>query len=94
MDRPNLTFKEGKYSVLDNLCSADFVTYHALDTKPKVELETDNKPTVLLESDIDTPCSYPHSISLMTPKEKTTCRSVKLVVRYLAPLSQTNKLLE
>ena len=90
MDRPNLTFKEGKYSVLDNFCFADFVAYYLLNTKPKVELENDNQPEVLLEDGIDTPCSYPHSIPLMSSKEKMRCRSVKLVVRYHTPNPATN----
>ena len=90
LDRPNLTFKEGKYSVLDNFCFADFVAYYVLNTKPKVELENDNQPEVLLEDDIDTPCSYPRSIPLMSSKEKMRCRSVKLVVRYHTPNPATN----
>ena len=28
MDSPNLTFKEGKYSVLDTFSFADFVAYY------------------------------------------------------------------
>ena len=74
---------------MDNFCFADFVAYYVLDTKPKVELENDNQPEVLLDGDIDTPCSYPHSIPLMTSKEKTRCRSVKLL-EYHAPKPATN----
>ena len=82
MDRPNLKFKEDKYSVSDNVYFSDFIAYYVLDTKPKAELENDNQP----EGDIDILCSYTH----MSLKERMRCKRVKLVVRYHTPNPATN----
>ena len=32
MDRPNVVFKDGKYSMLDRLCYGEFLAYYVLDT--------------------------------------------------------------
>lgn len=39
MDRPNTTFKGGRYSMIDNLCFAEFLSYYVPDTRKKPDVE-------------------------------------------------------
>ena len=83
MDRPNKTFKLGKYSSLDDFCYAEFLAYYILGSKFQTE-ENDNQPEVLYD-DIEGFRSYSKSIPLMSSKEKMKCRTVKKVLRYYTP---------
>ena len=84
VDRPNKSFQKGHYSVLDNICYAEFLAYYVLDTKKHVETENDCQPEGLLDDDENhNPlCSYSKLVPLMTSKEKLRRRNVKHVVRY------------
>ena len=46
LDRPNTSFKNGKYSVMNNMCYPEFLAYYYLDPSKK-DQENDNQPVVL-----------------------------------------------
>jgi len=54
LDRPNATFKGGKYKVLDNMCYAEFLAYYVLDINKNKE--NDCQPEVLLDDDTECIC--------------------------------------
>ena len=86
IDRPNLSFKRGKYSILDKFCFADFVAFYTLDTKTK-DYVNDNQPEIFFD---DVACdnselNYPKLVPLMTSTEKMRCRNVKRIIRYHTP---------
>ena len=92
MERPDKTFKGGKYSILDSFCYAQFLAYYVLETNPTKFEKNDSQPEVL---DDDTSCTentcvYPKSIPLMSSKETMRCRNVKKVLRYYTPNSVTH----
>ena len=84
LDRPNTTFKNGRYRVLNNMCYAEFLAYYVLETKSNNE-ENDFQPTILCDDDLTSDCVYPRIIPLMTSKDKMRCRKVKKVLRYFNP---------
>ena len=88
IDRPNTTFKGGRYSQLDRMCYATFCANYTLDTR-KVEDElNDWQPTVLDDStnELNHPEQIlPKSTPLMNSKEKLKCRKVPKVLRYYTP---------
>lgn len=87
MDRPNTTFKGGRYSMIDNLCFAEFLSYYVPDTRKKPDVENDYQPEILLNDDdtCDPLLCLPKSLPLMSSKEKVKRRNKKRVVRYHAP---------
>ena len=92
MDRPNKTFRDGKYQVLDDMCYAEFQAHYYLDTK-NVEDKNDNQPVILTDFLIEeSHCqnNYPSPIPLMNSKEKLRCRRVRSVIRFFTPSAQKN----
>ena len=88
MDRPNANFQNGKFSKIDKLCYADFLSHYYLKPKPKDDQVNDNQPEVLNEEVMDennNSCLLPKTIPLMSSKEKLQCRKVKSVLRYHVP---------
>ena len=88
IDRPNRNFANGKYSVLDSFCFAEFIAHYYLLPKNIKDSGNDNQPTVLQEIILETnhmACNYPSTIPLMNSKEKLKCRQVKAVLRYHVP---------
>ena len=50
MDRPNESFKNGKYKAVNNMCYAEFLAYYYLDVKfnkCNEDGDNDNQPNVL-----------------------------------------------
>ena len=47
LDRPNGTYKKGKFQILDAMCYAEFLAFYVLDAKKKDENENDCQPEVL-----------------------------------------------
>ena len=47
LDRPDATFKSGKFACLDSICFAKFLSYYYVQCKPKEEAENDYQPVVL-----------------------------------------------
>ena len=90
MERPNASFKKGKYAVLDEFCYAEFLSYYYLDTKPLPAATNDCQPEVLDDDDSDKPLQYPKIIPLMSSKERMCCRNVKKVLRYHTPNPAVN----
>ena len=84
IDRPNSSFLNGKYSILDRFCYAEFLAhYYVLPT-----ISYDSQPTILEELLLEVnhnACNYPSTIPLMNSKEKLKCRKVKAVLRYYVP---------
>ena len=91
MDRPNETFKKGKYRVVNNICYAEFLSYYYLDTKSKKDDDdgdNDNQPNVLndeLMESGESDCPFPHVLPLMNSKDKLKCRKIRAVLRYHVP---------
>ena len=84
MDRPKI----GKYSVVDQLCYAEFLSHYYLDPKPRDDTVNDCQPEVLIDELVEVNHNvnnYPTSIPLMNSKEKLKCRKVKNVLRYHVP---------
>ena len=88
LERPNATFKGGRYSVLDNFCYAQFLAYYVLDTNPKFAEENDCQPEVLNDDSSEQSSIFPKP--LMSSKEKMKCRNIKKVLRYHTPNVVTN----
>ena len=84
MDRPNRTFKNGKYAILDSLCYAQFLANYYLDSKKKTDEENDYQPEILEEliNDIST---LPNSVPLMSSKDKLKLRKTRCVLRFHVP---------
>ena len=78
IDKPNTTFKWGKYSVIDQLCIAQFLSNY-LVAKPQ-EDTNDSQPQVLLNDlvEVNNVSTFPKNIPLMSSKEKLQCRKVKV----------------
>ena len=88
IDRPNATFKNGKYSVLDKMCYAEFLSHYYLASKPYDDMTNDFQQEVLIDEVIEVNhpnIGYPVTIPLMSSEEKLKCRKVKCVLRYHVP---------
>ena len=89
IDRPNTSFKSGKFSMLDNMCFAEFSAYYYLDIKKSNrDEENDNQPEILndeLMEGNDNPSPFPPVIPLMSSKEKLKCRKIRHGLRYHTP---------
>ena len=79
MDRANTTFKNGKYSILESLCYAEFLAWYVLDTKLCLETENDNQPEVLLDDNDNENllCLYPKLVPLMNSKDRLKLKKHK-----------------
>ena len=66
MERPSATFCNGKYSILDNFCYAEFLAYHTFENKPSNtgEYQPDELHNNLTDNNHGE-CSYPKNIKLM-----------------------------
>ena len=86
IDRPNRTFKNGRYAAIDDLCYAQFLSNYYLDTKKTGE-ENDYQPEVLEELDPSEVANLtlPKSVPLMSSKERLKLRKTKSVLRYHVP---------
>ena len=69
IDRPNLEFKKGKYSAMNSLCYANFLSNYYLDSKKKDEEENDCQPEIIEEEPDDDVLHLPRSVPLMSSKE-------------------------
>ena len=72
IDRPNRTFFNGKYGVLDRFCYAEFLSHYSLLPKNTKDYVNDSQPTVLEEPLLENNhagCNYPSTIPVMNPKE-------------------------
>ena len=60
MERPSATFCNGKYSILDNFCYAEFLAYYTFENKPSKtgENQPDELDDNLIENNREE-CSYP-----------------------------------
>ena len=93
IDRPNLSFCGGKYSVLDSLWFAEFLRFYYL--APSKSKDNDYQPEILVDdliennhaSDIHYPSS---SIPIMSANEKLKCRKAPYVLKYRVPNHHTH----
>ena len=90
IDRPNATFLNAKYSVLDRFCFAEFLRYYYV-TPPKNT--NDCQPEELSDKTLEI-CHdgllYPVVIPLMSSKQKLKCRKVPAVLRFYTPNKDKN----
>ena len=88
VERPDAGFKNGKFSVLDQMCYAKFCANYEVDAK-KENYEGDWQPNILDQSVNETnhdSIDLPTNIPLMgSTKEKLRCRKVQKVLRYYTP---------
>ena len=87
VDRPDLMFAAGKYSVTNQLCYPEFLRYYSLIYKSR---HNDNQPEELTDHllEANSPCSpvnCPKILSLTSSKEKLHSRKVPYVLGYHAP---------
>ncbi|XP_066911415.1 uncharacterized protein [Clytia hemisphaerica] len=89
IDRPNITFSNGKYREIDYLCYAQFCSNYELDKKiDYAELINDNQPNVLDDSVVEenhVENTLPKKIPLMNSKECLRCRKARKVLRTYTP---------
>ena len=89
IDRPNATFKGGKFKKFDDMCYATFNANYVLDSTKKTIQGNDWQPIVLdetvNESNHDNNETLPKNTPLMNSKEKLKCRKVPKVLRYYTP---------
>ena len=86
-DRPNRTFKNGKYRMVDSMCFAEFLSNYYLSVKHKSEERNDSQPEILedLIQDVSNENGFPKTVPLMSSKETLTLRKEKCVLRYHVP---------
>ena len=87
MDRPNQSYKGGKYAVLDIFCFAEFLAhYDVIYTKEEDanEYQPNAMPDDLIEENHDDP-SYHKKIILMESKQKLQLCRVRKVMRHRVP---------
>ena len=86
-DRPCSKFETGQYSVVTELCFAEFLWFYYL----KCDLvSNDNQPIELTDPDIEnnhfsSSTNYPKVIPLMSNKDKPQCSKVPFPLRYHVP---------
>ena len=90
--RPSVSFGDGKYSILDSFCFAEFTAYYSLIYKPKEtnegeEYQPDLLPDSLMEGNHEN-LNYPKIIKLMNSNEKKC--SVGKFVEFLGIIPLTN----
>lgn len=86
MDRPNATFKNGMFKIVDNLCFAKFLACYFIDYSPKDP--NDCQPEILnnhINALASTIIDYPKCFPLMSSKEKLKRHQVRSVLRYYTP---------
>jgi len=84
-DRPNLTYKNGKYRIIDSLCYAEFLSNYTLNSKILNEEENDSQPEILNELLFLENSTLPKSVPLMTSKQSLKLRKTKCVLRCHVP---------
>ena len=88
LDRPDVTFKSGKFAYLDSICFAQFLSYYYVHCKSKEEAENDNQPVVLDDELMNLQHSATHqneTISFISSNEKLKHRNVRAALRYHGP---------
>jgi len=92
MDRPNLEFKNGKYSMIDKMCYSEFLSNYSQKVKTKPEDVNDSQPEILEEliEEIENETKYPKCLPLMSYKESLSLRREKCVLRYHVPSRDKN----
>ena len=95
METPSATLCNGKYSVLNDFCDAEFLAYYTLENKlyKTCEYQPDKLHDNLIENNREE-CCYQPKIELMISGEAIRCRKVRRVLGYhvLSKLSSPEKL--
>ena len=78
LERPNATFCNGKYSILNDFCYPEFSAYYTLENKPSKtgEYQPDELDDNLIENNPEE-CSYRQKLKLMILGEIMRCRKVR-----------------
>ena len=91
IDRPNLSFCGGKYSVLDSFCFTGYLRYYYL--VPSKSKDNDYQSEILvydlIENNHTSDIYYP-LIPIMSANEKLKCCKVSYVVKYHVPNQHTH----
>ena len=92
MDRPDHSFSQGRYRMLNSFCFAEFVSCYTIIYKPiEVDQNDDYQPHALPESPIEgnyNCCNYLKIIKLMNSTENMCCRKLHRVLSYHTPNNQ------
>ena len=83
METPSATLCNGKYSVLNDFCYAEFLAYYTLENKlnKTCEYQPDELHDNLIENNREE-CCYQPQIELMISGETIQCRKVRRVLGY------------
>ena len=86
-DRPSSKFGAGQYSVVNEMCFAEFLRFYYLK---RDLVSNDNLPVELTGTDIEnkhfpSSTNYPKLIPLTSTKDKMQCHKVPFVLRYDVP---------
>ena len=89
--RPNLYFGDGKFSILDSFCFAEFLRcYHSLHFK---STENDYEPEILQDHLVEhnhvLGNNYSTQIPMISSNEKLKCRKVPYALKYYVPNKHT-----
>ena len=85
LDRPDESFFDGRYGVLNKFCHAEFLRFYYIVQSAN---ENDRQPMELKEEllEVNSPApDYRIVISLIFSKEKMKCRKLSSVLQYFTP---------
>ena len=88
IDLPDKNFMGGRYSAIDAMCFAEFLSYYYIVPKSIKDIDSDFQPIVLDDKLMESnhaKSGYPKVIPLMPLKENRKCRNVKADLRYHQP---------
>ena len=85
VDRPDESYCNGRYGVLNKFCYAEFLRfYYIVPSANENDWQLMELKDKLLE--VNSPATrYPIVISLMSSKGKMKCRKLPCVLRYVTP---------
>ena len=83
MERPSATFCNGKQSIVNDFCCAEFLAYYTLENKPSKNrgYQPDKFDDNLTENNHEE-CFYPTKIELMISGETMRRRKVRPILRF------------
>ena len=85
IDRPNSTYAKGKYSTVDNMCYAEFISSYTVDTRENPDDINDSQPEILENANIVENELFLKRLSLTNSKEHVKLRKEKCVLRNHTP---------
>ena len=85
IDRPNSTYAKGKYSTVDHMCYAEFISSYTVDTRENPDDINDSQPEILENANIVENELLPKRLPLTNSKEHVKLRKEKCVLKHHTP---------